>query len=236
MLFTSIHWVVFLLATFVVYHVSPDKLRRWLMLVASIYFYASWSAPYLALIGAQLLVDWTCGFLLSRTALPRRRKLLLATSIVANLSALCVFKYYGFVARTLAPLGIHLPAVELTLPLAISFYTFESMSYTIDIYRQRLQPVRSPLHLALFITWFPHLIAGPIIRPSELIPQLARVPDVTRDRFISGLSLIVIGYSKKLLGADWLARIANPIFAKPAGYTSLELLVGVYAYAFQIYL
>src|SRR5690349_18335291 len=149
MLFTSLHWVVFLLATFLVYHLAPARLRRWLMLVASIYFYASWSPPYLALIGAQLLVDWTCGFLLFRTQAPRLRNILCATSIVANLGALCVFKYYALLARTLVPLGIHLPPVELTLPLAISFYTFESMSYTIDIYRRRLEPVRSPLHLAL---------------------------------------------------------------------------------------
>src|SRR4051794_15675118 len=211
MLFTSLHWVVFLTVTFVVYHLAPRRYRRWLMLVASIYFYASWSAPYLTLIGAQLLVDWCCGYFLFRTTSPARRKALLATSIVANVGVLCIFKYYRFIAQTLGALGLPLPVVQLTLPLAISFYTFKSMSYTIDIYRHRLEPVRSPLHLALFITWFPHLIAGPIIRPAELIPQLADVPGVSRERFISGLSLMMVGYCKKLLGADWLATVVNPV-------------------------
>jgi D-alanyl-lipoteichoic acid acyltransferase DltB (MBOAT superfamily) len=235
MLFTSLHWIVFLLVVFVVFHAAPGRWRRWLMLGASIYFYASWSAPYLLLIFGQLLVDWTCGHLLGRTEDPRRRKRLLLTSIVVNLSALCVFKYYGFFARSLSALGLHLPVVELALPLGISFYTFESMSYTIDVYGRRIEPVRSPLQLALFITWFPHLIAGPIIRPAQLLPQLDEISAVTRTRFFGGLSLMAIGYAKKLLGADWLAQVADPIFAAPGNFTALELLVGVYAYAFQLY-
>src|SRR5206468_2441232 len=100
----------------------------------------------------------------------------------------------------------------------------------------RLEPVRSPLHLALFITWFPHLIAGPIIRPAQLVPQLRETRLITRERFFTGLSLMAVGYSKKLLGADWLGRIADPIFAHPASYTTFDLLIGIYAYAFQIYL
>jgi alginate O-acetyltransferase complex protein AlgI len=234
-LFTSLHWVVFLAVVFVVYHVAPPRFRRWAMLASSVYFYASWSAPFLALIGFQIFVDWTCGFLLNKTEDIRRRKLVVAMSIVINLSSLAFFKYYAFVASSLSALGVQLPALVVTLPLAISFYTFESMSYTIDVYRRRLEPVRSPLHLALFVSWFPHLIAGPIIRPAELVPQLGKQPDVTRERFVSGLSLMFIGYGKKLLIADWLARVVDPVFAQPGDYTSVELLVGVYAYAFQIY-
>jgi len=232
MLFTSLHWIVFLLCVFLVFHLAPPTWRRWLMLAASVYFYGSWSAPYLLLILGQLLVDWTCGYLLGRTLDSGRRKWILATSVILNLSALAVFKYFGFIARTLG----FTTTVNLTLPLAISFYTFESMSYTIDVYRRRLQPVRSPAHLALFITWFPHLIAGPIIRPSELFPQLGNISPATRERFFGGLALMVVGYSKKLLGADWLATVAEPVFRDPSLYTSLELLIAIYAYAFQIYL
>jgi D-alanyl-lipoteichoic acid acyltransferase DltB (MBOAT superfamily) len=235
-LFTSLQWVVFLLLALGAYHLSPAGARRWVMLGASVVFYASWSAPYLALIGAQLLVDWTCGFLLSRTEAPARRKALVAASVTLNLGALCLFKYHGLLTLSLSWVGVRLPAVHLLLPLAISFYTFESMSYTIDVYRRQLAPVRSPIHLALFITWFPHLIAGPIIRPSEFIPQLQGTPAITRERFFSGLSLMAIGYTKKLLGADWLARVSDPIFADPAPFSSLDILIGVYAYAFQIYL
>ena len=232
MLFTSLHWIVFLVATFVAFHLAPPAWRRWLMLIASAYFYASWNARYLLLIFGQVVVDWTCGFLLGRTEDPLRRKLIVAASVTINLGVLLVFKYFGFVARTL---GVS-SQLDLLLPLAISFYTFESMSYTIDVYRRRIEPARSPLHLALFITWFPHLIAGPIIRPSELIPQLSGISPVTRQRFVSGLALMLIGYSKKLLGADWLATVSDPVFRDPSAFTSIELLIGVYAYAFQIYL
>src|SRR5262249_24437855 len=156
--------------------------------------------PYLALIGFQLVVDWSCGHLRGATGDPRRRKALVAVSVVINLGALCVFKYYGFIARSLGVLGLGLPDLHLTLPLAISFATFESRSYTIAVCRGGPPPVRSPLHLALFITWFPHLIAGPIIRPSELVPQIDRmgprigprigphIGPVSRERFFSGLS------------------------------------------------
>jgi alginate O-acetyltransferase complex protein AlgI len=236
MLFTSLHWCAFLAFTFVAFNVVPARARRWLMLAASIYFYASWSAPHLALIFGQICVDWTCGQLLGRTEATPRRRAIVAASVVINLGTLCLFKYYGLFASTLAPLGLRLPAVDLVLPLAISFYTFESMSYTIDVYRRALAPVRSPLHLALFITWFPHLIAGPIIRPAELVPQLDSISPATRARFVSGLNLMAVGYAKKLLGADWLARVVDPSFAEPASRTSLELLIAVYAYAFQIYL
>jgi alginate O-acetyltransferase complex protein AlgI len=232
MLFTSLHWIVFLLVAFVAFHLTPARWRRWLMLGASVYFYASWSVPYLLLIFGQLLVDWGCGVLLGRTEALARRKAILVTSVVINLSALAVFKYLGFITGTL---GLEKP-IELALPLAISFYTFESMSYTIDVYRRRLAPVRSPLHLALFITWFPHLVAGPIIRPSEMIPQLQNISPITRERFFGGLALMVIGYAKKLLGADWLATVVDPAFRDPSLYTSLELAIAVYAYAFQIYL
>ncbi len=235
MLFTSLQWLAFLAVVFVAHHAIPQATRRWFMLVASVCFYASWSVPYLLLIFAQLCVDWTCGLLLARHDHTWTRRAILATSLTMNLGALCVFKYYGFMARTLAALGVHVPLVELELPLAISFYTFESLSYTIDVYRRRLEPVRSPLHLALFITWFPHLIAGPIVRPSELVPQFDSLPRLSRQAFYSGLGLVLIGYSKKLLVADWLAAVVEPVFASPRLYTGLELLIGVYAYAFQIY-
>jgi D-alanyl-lipoteichoic acid acyltransferase DltB (MBOAT superfamily) len=234
-LFTSLQWLVFLGIVFVGFHLLPRRARPWFLLASSVFFYASWSAPYLLLIGMQLLVDWTCGFLLSRSTAPGARRLILACSIVINLSSLCVFKYAAFFGRTLNALGLPVPVVELELPLAISFYTFESMSYTIDVYRGRLEPVRSPLHLALFISWFPHLIAGPIVRPAELVPQFDDMPPVTAERFFSGLGLMLVGYSKKLLIADWLATVVEPVFSRPGYYTSLELTLGVYAYAFQIY-
>jgi D-alanyl-lipoteichoic acid acyltransferase DltB (MBOAT superfamily) len=235
MLFTTLQWVLFLLVVFVAHHLVPGRYRKWLLLGASVYFYASWSAVYLLLIFGQLTVDWVCGQQLGKTEDDRRRKAIVAASVAINLTTLCVFKYYGFISRNLKVFGVALPVMDLELPLGISFYTFESMSYTIDVYRKRLRPVQSPLHLALFITWFPHLIAGPIVRPSELIPQFDAPSAFTRQRFFHGASLMLVGYLKKLLVADWLAQVVEPAFAQPAQCSSLELLLAVYAYAFQIY-
>jgi D-alanyl-lipoteichoic acid acyltransferase DltB (MBOAT superfamily) len=235
MLFTSLHWLVFLGVVFVGHHLAPPRSTKWLMLLASIYFYSSWSVPYLSLIFGQLCVDWLCGHFLGKTDATAKRKQIVAVSVAINLGALCVFKYYGFIARTIASMGLALPPVDLELPLGISFYTFESMSYTIDVYRRRLKPVSSPLHLALFITWFPHLVAGPIVRPSGLLPQFDQLQKLSRACFFSGLSLILIGYAKKLFIADWLARVVEPAFVAPGNFTSLELLLAVYAYAYQIY-
>src|SRR5208337_2741703 len=132
MLFTSIQWLVFLAIVFVGYHCLPTRARQWFMLGASLYFYSSWSAPFLLLIGGQLLIDWTCGYILARTDDPRQRKLVVTASVAVNLASLCVFKYLGFITRSLNAVGMAIPVTEFELPLAISFYTFESMSYTID--------------------------------------------------------------------------------------------------------
>lgn len=235
MLFTSLQWLVFLLTVFILYHVAPVRFRRWVMLGSSLVFYASWNWRYLALLVAHILVDWTCGYFLGSSKDPKRRKLILTLSIIFNLSSLAVFKYYGLILNSVTPLGIHLPASSLSLPLGISFFAFESLSYSIDVYRRTMEPFKSPLELALFVTWFPHLIAGPIIRPSMMRSQLKSQYDVTRGRFFGGAELMLRGYAKKLLIADRLAMVVNPVFANPSHFTSLELIIAVYAYAFQIY-
>jgi D-alanyl-lipoteichoic acid acyltransferase DltB (MBOAT superfamily) len=235
MLFTSLQWLVFLLTVFILYHIVPIRFRRWVMIGSSFVFYSSWNWRYLPLLIAHILVDWTCGRLMGNSADPGRRKQILILSIIFNLSSLAVFKYYGLILSSLTALGIHLPVLSLTLPLGISFFAFESLSYSIDVYRHTMEPFKSPLELALFVTWFPHLISGPIIRPSVMRSQLGSQDDVTRERFFSGAELMLRGYAKKLLIADWLAVVVNPVFAKPSHFTSLELLIAVYAYAFQIY-
>jgi alginate O-acetyltransferase complex protein AlgI len=236
MLFTSIEWVVFLLLAFITYHLAPQKYRRWVMLASSIIFYASWKWQYLGLLAAHVLVDWTCGILLGRTESDIRRKAIVGASVGLNLTSLGVFKFYGLISTTLAAIaGWRLPALALSLPLGISFFAFESMSYTVDVYRRKLEPLRSPIDLALFVTWFPHLIAGPIIRPGQLAVQLKRQYSVSRGYFFSGMELMLRGYAKKLLFADWLGKVADPIFAAPRSFTTVELIVAVYAYAFQIY-
>ena len=235
MLFTTIEWVVFLLTVFILYHIVPVRIRRWVMLGSSLVFYSSWNWRYLFLIVAHVLVDWTCGYLLGNSNDPRRRKLILAFSIFFNLGSLGVFKYYGLIFKSVIPLGVHPPVLSFSLPLGISFFAFESLSYSIDVYRRTMEPFKSPLELALFVTWFPHLISGPIIRPSEMRSQLKSQYAVTRERFFSGAELMLRGYAKKLLLADWLAVVVNPVFAEPGNFTSMELIIAVYAYAFQIY-
>lgn len=235
MLFTSLQWILLVTAVFLLYHLISPRYRRWVMLGASLLFYASWSVPYVSLLMAHILVDWTCGHFLSLVEKPRPRKIIVAVSVVLNLSSLLLFKFYGLFHDTLAQLSIQVPAIALTLPLGISFFAFESMSYTVDVYRGRTRAWKSPLDLSLFVTWFPHLIAGPIIRPSEMKTQLDRQPSINRERFFSGLHLMASGYAKKLLIADWLAKVVDPAFVSPSAYSSFELTLAVYAYAFQVY-
>ena len=223
MLFTSLQWIVFLLTVFAFStHVVPVRVRRWVMIGSSFVFYSSWNWRYFPLIVAHILVDWTCGYLMGNSSDPTGRKRVLIVSILFNLSSLAVFKYYGLILSSLKPLGIRLPVLSLSLPLGISFFAFESLSYSIDVYRHTMEPFKSPLDLALFVTWFPHLISGPIIRPSVMRSQLKSQEDVTRERFFSGAELMLRGYAKKLLFADWLAVVVNPVFAKPSRFTSLS--------------
>ena len=240
MLFTSIQFVVF----FLIVLALNQPLRRWpllqklMLLLASYYFYAQWNWHYLFLVWFSTLVDYTIGLRLPHSANPKR---LIIISVIVNLGFLAVFKYANWLidtfngAASLAGSSLHVTPLDLVLPVGISFYTFQSLSYTIDVYRGVLPPRRNLLEYALAVAFFPQLEAGPIVRAREFLaefdgPKLVRIADVQR-----ALVLIAFGFAKKMVFADSLALIADPVFDNPAHAGFWDTLIAVYAFALQIY-
>jgi len=244
MLFNSQVFAVFFAAIFVSYWLlaKHQTARVWLLLVASYVFYGYWNWNLLALIFSSTVIDYGLALAIGASADPKRRKALLILSLVTNLGLLGFFKYWNFFAReasdALASLGLpgSLPVLEIILPVGISFYTFQTLSYTIDVYRGTLQPERSFARFALFVSFFPQLVAGPIVRARDFLPQIGKPPRLTQAAFESGLALFFWGLAKKVLIADYLGRtLVDPFWADPTGYGGWASLIGIYGYAFQIY-
>jgi D-alanyl-lipoteichoic acid acyltransferase DltB (MBOAT superfamily) len=220
---------------------------RWqnaLLLAASYVFYGCWDWRFLSLLWLSTIVDYFVGRTLARMNddRPRLRRAVLFVSLSANLGLLAVFKYYGFFVgefnELLTSVGVttSLPVLNVLLPVGISFYTFQTMSYTVDVYRDRTKAARSLFDFALFVAFFPQLVAGPIERADKLLRQIGAPRVRSADAFASGLYLVLSGLFKKMFIADNLAPIANAVFLDdPASLTGLECLLGVYAFAFQIY-
>ncbi|MEZ4400190.1 MAG: MBOAT family O-acyltransferase [Kofleriaceae bacterium] len=210
--------------------------------LVSAVFYHAWAAGQtgayqylLALIAATIVLDYYLARAIEATDHPAGRLALLVVSLVSNLGILAVFKYADFFR--LDVLGTGGAPWHLLLPAGISFHTFQSLSYTVDVYRREIRATRSVIELATFVLFFPQLVAGPIVRATELLPQLRDLPLFDRDRAADGLARIVIGLAKKVALADFLgAALADRVFADPTLYSSAEVAAGVVAYAFQIYL
>jgi alginate O-acetyltransferase complex protein AlgI len=240
MVFTSPRFLIFLGLVLAVLSLLPGRdLKKRFLALASCFFYAAWDWRYLGLLLVVSVIDYYCALRIHAGASQRARKLWLAASIVSNLGILAYFKYCNFFINNLngfgAFFGWQLPVADILLPAGISFYTFKTMSYTIDVYRGELEPCHSWLDYTTFITFFPELIAGPIVRASIFLPQMTRDIGPTRERILAGASLFVQGLLKKLLVADRLATIADPIFGNPAIYSPATLWFGVLAYSIQIY-
>jgi alginate O-acetyltransferase complex protein AlgI len=241
MVFNSLHFVWFFILVYAAYRVLPHRAQNWLLLVASYYFYASWDWRFLGLLIASTVVDFSCGLALERSRSPRARRALLCASLGFNLTLLGFFKYFNFFADNLhaifGSLGWQVDFVTLRvlLPIGISFYTFVTMSYVIDVYRREIPATRNLLDFAVFVAYFPHLVAGPILRASRLLPQIAMPRTVTRDQMRDGLWLIAWGFFQKIFVADNLAGVANLVFDPATHPTGVNVLLGTYAFAFQIY-
>lgn len=244
MLFNSIEYAILLVVVFFAYWaLSRLHLARSLLLVAAGFvFYASWNAKYLFLLLVAATVDFFIANAIARTDVARRRKALLALSVVIGLGNLCAFKYFNFFVDSFVAaagaLGMKVRATHLgvLLPVGISFYTFETISYSIDVYRRKIQPTKSYLHFLLFVSFFPHLVAGPIVRGADFLPQLDRSPRLEPGMAERGLFLICLGLVKKVAIADYLAvNLVDRVFDFPDRFASLEVLAGVYGYAVQIY-
>jgi D-alanyl-lipoteichoic acid acyltransferase DltB (MBOAT superfamily) len=241
LLFNSLVFVVFFAAVFALHRVLPHRARNLLLLLASYVFYAAWSWKFLGLVWFSTLLDFVIARAIAARESPRQRRALLLVSVVANLSMLGFFKYWGFFVDSLdlllAPLGasaagLHL---DLILPLGISFYTFQTMAYTIDVYRGDTEPVKDLADFALFICFFPQLVAGPIERASRLVPQIQNERRITRDDLHEGMALALWGMFKKVYVADNLARIVDPVYALGADPTGIEVVLATLAFTFQVY-
>jgi D-alanyl-lipoteichoic acid acyltransferase DltB (MBOAT superfamily) len=244
MTFNSTLFGVFLAVVFSLYWLLGGKrnARYSLLLGASIFFYGYWKASYLLLIAFSTLIDWFVGNALHKLdradpTLRRRRRLLLLCSLVSNLGLLGVFKYYDFFRASIeAAFGVSGPVLDLVLPVGISFYTFQALSYTIDIYRGQLAPARNLLEFALFITFFPQLVAGPIVRAADFLPQFDREPELDQERLMRGLFRIMEGLIKKVVIADVIGvHLVDGVFAPGSADSGLRVLLGIYGYALQIY-
>lgn len=244
MLFNSIEFAIFLPVVFILYWFVTNrdlKVQNFFLLVVSYVFYGWWDWRFLSLIIFSSFVDYFVGIGLSKEEKPNKRKLLLWTSILVNLGFLGFFKYYNFFvdsfvdAFTLFGQPLNPTTLQIILPVGISFYTFQTLSYSIDVYRRQLEPTRDIVAFFAFVSFFPQLVAGPIERATELLPQFYQRRKFDYAQAIDGLRQILWGLFKKIVIADNCAQYVNDIFSDYTSYSGSTLLVGAIFFAFQIY-
>ncbi len=241
MLFNSIEFIIFFPIVVAAYFLMAQRFRWILLLVASYYFYMCWDYKYIVLIMFSTVVDYTAGILMHRTDKVRRRKLLLAASPTTNLGLLFFFKYFDFFGDTVNQLFARfnifaeVPSYNLLLPVGISFYTFQTLSYTIDIYRKKQTPEFHFGRFALFVSFFPQLVAGPIERSVNLIPQFREEFKFEYERVKEGILLMMWGFFKKVVIADRLSEYVNLVYNHPTEYGGLQNIIATFFFSFQIY-
>ena len=243
MLFPTFTFALFFIVVLTVGWLMPGRRAWWklFMLAASYFFYAYWDARFVGLIAASTVLNQTAAVWLARLQHPGARRAVVSVAVVANLASLGFFKYAGFFVDSaesaLESVGIaaDLPLLNIILPVGISFFTFQAISYTLDVYRGDAEPAK-PLDFAVYLAFFPQLVAGPIVRAHELIPQLNKPRALRHTDFTRAVVLIAAGLFKKMVVATYLAEaLVDDVFAFPDRFSSLEVLLGVYGYAIQIY-
>ncbi|AZN43297.1 MBOAT family O-acyltransferase [Paenibacillus albus] len=240
MIFSSVEYLVFFVVVILfMLVVKSAPLKKGFLIAASYYFYAYWDYRFVVLMFLLSFVNYHIGLRIEASMANVDRKRLLIASVVFNLCVLGVFKYFNFFTDSanvlLEQVGVRIPMLDIILPVGISFITFEVMSYTIDIYRRTNNSAKSFWDLALLVAFFPHLIAGPILKPSHFLPQIAS-PIVIRWKNVEqGMQIFLFGLVKKTLIADRIALFVDPVFAAPNDYSTLTVWLAVIAYAIQIY-
>jgi alginate O-acetyltransferase complex protein AlgI len=243
MQFDSFLFIIFFASVLLLYYLLPNwRLQKLLLLLGSYLFYAAWSPPLVLLIWISTLVDYYLARKIHQTSSPSNRKVLLLLSLGTNLGLLGYFKYAEFLLDSfkglVAPLGVTYipPELDIILPIGISFYTFQTLSYTMDIYRGHLKPVNSFMDFALYVTFFPQLVAGPIVRANHFLPQCLQPKRANLDGFCWGLTLFVFGLFTKLVLADLaLAPVADLVYSQPAKFGWYDSWTAVFAFSGQIY-
>jgi D-alanyl-lipoteichoic acid acyltransferase DltB (MBOAT superfamily) len=243
MFFDTPVYFLFLTLVVLVYWRLSRRAQNVFLLAASYFFYGWWDWRFLILIAVSTVVDFLCALAIDRSEVPVTRRLLLALSLTINLGFLGFFKYFNFFEDSLVQLlhslgieNVNRTFIKIALPPGISFYTFQEVAYIVDVHNRRMKPARSLVDYALFVSVFPHLIAGPIQRPSHLLPQVQRDRAFHPHRFFDGLMLIVCGLFRKRVIADNCALLATAAFSGNLGRPSLAVVaIGCYAFAWQIY-
>lgn len=241
MLFNSLHFLVFFPVMLGLYFALPARWRAPLLLGSSYYFYLSWQPLYGLLLAGTTLLDYYSGVRMSRLASPAQRRPWLYLSLASNLGTLFIFKYFNFftTAATELAAALHVPfaapTLALALPVGVSFYTFQSVAYIVDVYQGKLAAEQHLGRFALFVAFWPQLVAGPIERGAQMLPQLRQPHGFDYGRVASGLRLMAWGMFKKVVIADRLALLANPVFDHPQRFGGLPLLLAVAAFTGQIY-
>jgi alginate O-acetyltransferase complex protein AlgI len=242
MVFNSAVFLVFLAIVLAAYYRSRHRTQNLILVIASYVFYGWWDWRFLGLLLFTTFFDYGCARLIESTRIPNRRKWLLTFSMTMNLAVIGFFKYFNFFAdgfeKVLTTFGMRadLPTIHVILPLGISFYTFLSMSYTIDVYRGHLKAARNPLDFMLYVSFFPHLVAGPIMRAKDLLPQCGNPRVIQQDQVITGIWLCLLGYLKKMVIADRLAPFVDWGFSSgQSPFHDASSWLILYAFAFQIY-
>ena len=239
--FASIQFWVFFAVVYGLYVVLPRRWQNWLLLSASYYFYGSWDWRFLSLILLSTLLDFYLGKSIQASEDPGRRRGLLMVSLLVNLGVLGVFKYFGFFADSLVSLlnsvGLQTDgrSLNIVLPIGISFYTFQTLSYTIDIYRRKLVPVTHLPDFALFVAFFPQLVAGPIERASHFLPQVMVKRTITFEQTTRGGFLILLGLFKKVAISNGVAGSVNAIYNSTGTVGTADIVLATYLFAIQIY-
>lgn len=238
--FNSLAYLAFLAANILVYYLLPDKLRNWQLLFSSYFFYMCWNPKYALLMLFSTAVTYACGLLVSR-ALWGKRRLWLVLSLAVNLAILFFFKYFNFASSLLTRLftglglGLDLPTLNVLLPVGISFYTFQALGYTVDVYRGDIQAEKNFIDYALFVSFFPQLVAGPIERSGNMLHQIKAYHPFRFENLRDGFLPLLWGMFKKVVLADNLAVLVNTVYNAAGEHGGGEFLLATVAFAFQIY-
>src|SRR4030042_1733183 len=235
MSFNTYPFAIFIVIVYLLYLALNHKWQNRMLLVASYVFYGSWDWRFLSLIFVSTLLSYFCGIKVFESTEKRRKKIFLGLAVFGNLSILGFFKYFDFFIENFQVLFHHLGIpwqprlLHIILPVGISFYTFQSISYSIDVYRDQIKPTYRFFDFALFISFFTQLLAGPIERAGHLLPQILSPRQITSTKIFEGIYLISWGLFQKMFIADSLANIVDPIFASDPPYSGAIVLIGTYA-------
>lgn len=248
MSFNSIQFLFFFPAVVILYFVIPYRVRRVWLLISSYFFYMSWNPKYAVMIASSTMITYLGGLLIERAnrieeenKSKRIKKILVFLCLSSNLGILFLFKYYNFFSKSLIRIfsylhiAVTLPSFDILLPVGISFYTFQAISYIIDIYRKDIPAEKNLVKYALFVSFFPQLLAGPIEKSKNLLPQFDEIHYFDYDRVKSGLLLMLWGYFQKTMVADRLGQLVNTVYNNPADYKGFEVIIAAVFFAFQIY-